>query len=82
MKYLALALALFVIVAVASVRPAGSAVEDPINKRCPVLGKEVAAGRTSVYQKQLIGFCCQQCVDKFEEDPKKYIGKVKEFKKQ
>ena len=55
--------------------------EDPINKKCPITGKEVAAGRTVEYEKQLIGLCCQDCVGKFESDPKKYIGKVKEFKK-
>lgn len=55
--------------------------EDPINKKCPITGKAIVAGRTSEYKKQLIGFCCQDCVDKFESDPEKYIKKVKEFKK-
>src|SRR6185295_11658837 len=55
--------------------------DDPINKKCPLTGKDIVAGRTVEYEKQLIGFCCQDCVDKFEGDPKKYIGKVKEFKK-
>ena len=55
--------------------------DDPINKKCPITGKEIAAGRTVEYEKQLIGLCCQDCVGKFESDPKKYIGKVKEFKK-
>ena len=61
---------------------AGTALADePINKKCPLTGKEIAAGRTVDYEKQTIGFCCQDCVNKFEENPKKYIGKVKEFKK-
>lgn len=55
--------------------------EDPINKKCPITGKDIVAGRTVEYEKQLIGLCCQDCVGKFEGDPKKYIGKVKEFKK-
>jgi YHS domain-containing protein len=54
---------------------------DPINKKCPITGKEVAAGREVEYKKQLIGFCCQDCVGKFEGEPEKYIKKVKEFKK-
>jgi YHS domain-containing protein len=54
---------------------------EPINKKCPITGKEVAAGREVEYEKQTIGLCCQDCVGKFESDPKKYIGKVKEFKK-
>jgi YHS domain-containing protein len=55
--------------------------DDPINKKCPITGKEIVAGKTVEYEKQLIGLCCQDCVGKFESDPKKYIGKVKEFKK-
>ena len=55
--------------------------DDPINKKCPITGKDIVAGRTVEYEKQLIGLCCQDCVGKFESDPKKYIGKVKEFKK-
>lgn len=59
----------------------GGAFEEPINKKCPITGKDVVAGRTSEYKKQLIGFCCMDCVNKFESDPEKYIKKVKEFKK-
>src|SRR6185295_9062996 len=55
--------------------------DDPINKKCPITGKEIVSGKTVEYEKQLIGFCCMDCVNKFETDPKKYIGKVKEFKK-
>ena len=54
---------------------------DPINKKCPITGKDVNPTKTSEYEKQLIGFCCDDCKGKFETDPKKYIGKVKEFKK-
>jgi YHS domain-containing protein len=55
--------------------------DDPINKKCPITGKDIVAGKTSEYEKQLIGFCCMDCVNKFEADPKKFISKVKEFKK-
>jgi len=55
--------------------------DDPINKKCPITGKDIVAGRTAEYEKQTIGFCCKDCVDKFEADPKKFIKKVKEFKK-
>jgi YHS domain-containing protein len=60
---------------------ASAGFEDPINKKCPLTGKDIVAGRTSEYKKQTIGFCCADCKGKFESDPKKYIGKVKEFKK-
>jgi YHS domain-containing protein len=52
-----------------------------INKTCPITGKDVNPTKTVEYEKQLIGFCCDDCKGKFESDPKKYIGKVKEFKK-
>src|SRR6185503_16758080 len=57
------------------------AVADPINKVCPITGKDVNSTKTVEYEKQLIGLCCDDCKGKFESDPKKYIGKVKEFKK-
>jgi YHS domain-containing protein len=60
---------------------AASTAGDPINKKCPVTGKDVAAGREVEYKKQTIGFCCADCVGKFEGEPEKYIKKVKEFKK-
>ena len=55
--------------------------DDPINKKCPITGKDVVSGRTTEYKKQTIGFCCKDCQDKFEGDPEKFIKKVKEFKK-
>jgi YHS domain-containing protein len=55
--------------------------DDPINKVCPLSGKDVNPTKTVEYEKQVIGFCCDDCKGKFESDPKKYIGKVKEFKK-
>ena len=81
MKRVACSLALMAAFAVPLAYAATTAAGDPINKKCPVTGKDVAAGREVEYQKQTIGFCCADCVGKFESDPKKYIGKVKEFKK-
>src|SRR5204863_1481232 len=54
---------------------------DPINKVCPLSGKDVNPTKTVEYEGQKIGFCCDDCKGKFESDPKKYIGKVKEIKK-
>ena len=59
----------------------GISAEDPINKKCPITGKDIVSGRVVEYKKQTIGFCCQDCVTKFEGEPEKYIKKVKEFKK-
>ena len=55
--------------------------DDAINKKCPLTGKDVVAGRTVEYEKQASGFCGAGWVGKFEADPMKYIGKGKEFKK-
>ena len=54
---------------------------EPINKKCPITGKDVNPTKTVEYEKQVIGLCCDDCKGKFEADPKKYIGKVAEFKK-
>lgn len=54
---------------------------EPINKKCPIKGSDIAAGREVEYKKQTIGFCCAKCVETFEGDPEKWIKKVKEFKK-
>ncbi len=67
--------------AISFIAALGFAAEDPINKKCPITGKDVVSNKTSEYEKQIIGFCCQDCLGKFEAEPKKYIGKVKEFKK-
>jgi YHS domain-containing protein len=81
MKRVACSLALMAAFAVPLAYAATSAAGNPINKKCPVTGKDVAAGREVEYKKQTIGFCCADCVGKFEGEPEKYIGKVKEFKK-
>src|SRR5439155_26812124 len=54
---------------------------DPINKKCPLTGKDVNKEKTSDYEDQTIGFCCGNCKEKFDKEPAKYIDKVKEFKK-
>jgi YHS domain-containing protein len=81
MKKFALPLALLAGMSFSVVFAAAAGVEDPINKKCPIKGTDVVAGRTVEYKKQLIGFCCADCVAKFEGEPEKYIKKVKEFKK-
>jgi len=81
MKKMVLPLSLLAAMTFSLALAAAVSVEEPINKKCPIKGTDVVAGRTSEYKKQLIGFCCADCVAKFEGDPEKYIKKVKEFKK-
>jgi YHS domain-containing protein len=80
MTKIALPLMLLAAMAFMAVAKVG-ALEDAINMKCPITGKDIVAGRTVEYKKQTIGFCCMDCVSKFENDPEKYIKKVKEFKK-
>ena len=40
---------------------------DPVNKNCPVSGRPVAAGVTTVADGKTVGFCCGGCVSKWEK---------------
>ena len=56
------------------------AAEKPaVNKICAVEGGDhtVDAEFFTMYKGQKIGFCCKDCIKSFEEDPEKYIAKVK-----
>jgi YHS domain-containing protein len=59
---------------------AAAAGKTPINKVCPVSGKDVDPTKTFAFQGQTIGFCCGDCCKKFAKNPTEFIGKVKEFK--
>jgi len=54
-----------------------AAAGDAINKKCPVKGKDVAAGKSADYT---IKFCCEKCVAKFNKDPLAYTKKIAEAK--
>ena len=56
--------------------------KKPVNQNCPVTGEKVdPTVQTAQYKGKTVGFCCADCVAKFEGDPEKFIKKVKEFKK-
>lgn len=58
---------------------AGS-VQSPVNEMCPVMTEEPASPDfTTVYQGQLIGFCCDKCVAKFEANPGRYSAELVAF---
>ena len=48
----------------------------PVNTRCPISGKLVSPDALTVYKGETIGFCCGNCVKKFESDPAKHVKKV------
>lgn len=53
---------------------------EVINKICPVMGGEVEKDTAYKveYEGKVIGFCCQGCVDKFNENPEEYLQKLEE----
>ena len=60
---------------------AAEVVAAPINKKCPLTGRDVNPDQTVTYKEQVIGLCCGNCKRKFEANPEQYIAKVPEFKK-
>ncbi len=51
---------------------------EVVNEICPIMEGEV--GKDTAYKVEydgkVIGFCCAGCVDKFNEDPEKYIQEL------
>jgi YHS domain-containing protein len=48
------------------------------NKKCPVSGDDVdPKSKTVAYKGKTVGFCCDECIEKFEKNPDKYAGKLK-----
>jgi hypothetical protein len=51
--------------------------DKPINKKCPVSGKDADEKCTSKYKEHVVAFCCGNCKGKFDADPAKCIKNVK-----
>ena len=50
----------------------------PINKKCPISGDAVdPKGKTVTYKGKTVGFCCDDCIEKFNKDPDKYLADLK-----
>jgi hypothetical protein len=58
---------------------AGVASADPVNKLCPVSGKDGDPALIVKYAKK-IGFCCDKCKAKFEKDPASFAEKIAAYK--
>jgi YHS domain-containing protein len=56
---------------------AGVAMAAPVNKSCPVSGKDIDASQTSKHKGQEVAFCCGKCKAKFDADPAKFESKIK-----
>lgn len=57
--------------------------EDAQNKEdlgiCPVMGGKAKKQYSDTYQGKTYYFCCPACIDKFKNNPEKYIAKIKKF---
>lgn len=53
---------------------------EVVNAICPVMGGKVEKDTAYKveYNGKAIGFCCQACIDKFNEDPEGYLEELKE----
>ena len=93
MKLLALAVVLSVGMVAFAAEKAGEGAKDakkapttqkvatsqPVNKFCAVNQDEAIDphGETVVYKGKTIGFCCDDCIPKFQKDPEKYMKTLK-----
>ena len=48
-------------------------------KTCPVMGNPIDKSIFVDYQGKRVYFCCAMCPPKFEQDPEKYLKKLKEM---
>ena len=87
MKVFALAAALVIALGVVAVKVSAedkAASSQPatkpaiVNKKCPISGEDVdPKGKTVTYKGKTVGFCCDDCIEKFEKDPDKYAKDLK-----
>lgn len=53
-----------------------SNVSTPVNKYCMIeSGNEIDPRVTIVYGGKTYGFCCKECIPKFQKEPAKYIAR-------
>lgn len=52
--------------------------KKPVNKMCPIEPEhEVDPTVTVTYKGKVVGFCCEDCVKTFKNNPEKYMKKLK-----
>lgn len=52
----------------------------PINAKCPFSGEDINPEAIAYFRGQAIGFCCQKCLSKFNENPEEHLETIPEFK--
>lgn len=54
---------------------------QPVNEFCPVMTEEKASPEfTTSFEDQVIGFCCDKCLSKFQANPSRYAARVAQLK--
>jgi YHS domain-containing protein len=56
-------------------KPAAAA--KPVNAECPVSGQAIKEGFLTSLDGKSVGFCCDKCLAKFNQDPKAFAEKIK-----
>jgi YHS domain-containing protein len=50
----------------------------PVNKMCAVMSDHPVDERVTIqHDGKTIGFCCEDCIPTFKENPAKYVDKMK-----
>ena len=49
----------------------------PINTTCPLTDEKIDPTVTTQYKGKTIGFCCEDCIKKFDVDPAAYVANLK-----
>ena len=71
-------LLLSLVAATTTTQPATTQPAAPVNKKCPVSGEDVnPKGKTVTYKGKVVGFCCDDCIEKFNKEPDKYVDSLK-----
>ncbi len=50
--------------------------QGPVQKMCPVMGGEINKEVFVDHKGNRVYFCCPGCIDKFKNDPDKYMNKM------
>ena len=58
------------------VDPSGVASKSPVNAECPVSGKPIDPARTLIQEGRTVAFCCDDCREKFRQDPMAFADKL------
>lgn len=65
--------------AVNMTKPKAEIRRSPEQTLCPVMGLAVDKSVYTEYQGKKVYFCCAGCINKFKEDPGKFLSKLPQF---